>query len=273
MRHALGGTLHKLYVQAYDFGAVLRVSGDLDAMLTARTAFDRFARLFSAAAFSLLATAPISANGLALAHAADAAAQAQPATKTQEVLAKVQSFYDKTTAFSSDFTQEFFVKSHNVKKQSKGKVVFLKPGKMRWDYAEPKDNRVVSDGVTLRVYEAANQQMFEQNVDKSQYPAALSFLIGGGKLAESFNFELYEGTAMNFPGGQVLVGIPKVPNAAYQKVLLYVDGPTSQVRRVLIIDGQGNRNRFDFANPKVNEPVAPEAFQFAPPPGTSIVRP
>lgn len=204
---------------------------------------------------------------------AQAAAQALPAAQAQQVLGKVQAFYDKTTSFSSDFTQEFFVKSHNVKKQSKGKVTFAKPGKMHWEYSEPKDNRVVSDGAVLKVYEAANKQMFEQNVDKSQYPAALSFLVGGGKLGDTFNFELYEGAAMNFAGGQVLVGTPKTPSPAYQKVLFYIDGPTSQVRRVLIVDGQGNRNRFDFENPKVNETIPAERFKFVPPPGTSVVRP
>jgi outer membrane lipoprotein carrier protein len=204
---------------------------------------------------------------------AQVAATALPAAQAQQVLTKVQNFYDKTTSFSSDFTQEFFVKSHNVKKQSKGKVTFAKPGKMHWEYTEPKDNRVVSDGAVLKVYEAANKQMFEQNVDKSQYPAALSFLVGGGKLADTFNFELYEGAAMNFAGGQVLVGTPKQPSAAYQKVLFYIDGPTSQVRRVLIVDGQGNRNRFDFENPKVNEAIAPDRFKFVPPPGTQVIRP
>jgi outer membrane lipoprotein carrier protein len=98
---------------------------------------------------------------------AQATASALPAAQAQAVLTKVQTFYDKTTSFSSDFTQEFFVKSHNVKKQSKGKVTFAKPGKMHWEYSEPKDNRVVSDGAVLKVYEAANKQMFEQNVDKS----------------------------------------------------------------------------------------------------------
>lgn len=204
---------------------------------------------------------------------AQAAATALPAAQAQLVLGKVQAFYDKTTSFSSDFTQEFFVKSHNVKKQSKGHVTFAKPGKMHWEYSEPKDNRVVSDGQVLKVYEAANKQMFEQNVDKSQYPAALSFLVGGGKLSDTFNFELYEGAAMNFAGGQVLVGTPKTASPAYQKVLFYVDGATSQVRRVLIVDGQGNRNRFDFDNPKVNEPVPAERFKFVPPPGTSVVHP
>ena len=204
---------------------------------------------------------------------AQAAATALPAAQAQAVLGKVQTFYDKTTSFTSDFTQEFFVKSHNVKKQSKGKVTFAKPGKMHWEYSEPKDNRVVSDGAVLKVYEAANKQMFEQNVDKSQYPAALSFLVGGGKLSDTFAFELYEGAAMNFAGGQVLVGTPKTPSPAYQKVLFYIDTPTSQVRRVLIVDGQGNRNRFDFENPKVNEVVPAERFKFVPPPGTSVVKP
>ena len=152
-------------------------------------------------------------------------------------------------------------------------MTFEKPGKMDWKYANTAGNRVVSDGAVLKVYEAANKQMFEQNVDKSQYPAALSFLVGGGKLADTFNFELYEGAAMNFAGGQVLVGTPKTPSPAYQKVLFYIDGPTSQVRRVLIVDGQGNRNRFDFENPKVNVPVPPTTFQFTPPPGTQIIRP
>jgi len=204
---------------------------------------------------------------------AQAAATALPAAQAQAVLGKVQTFYDKTTSFTSDFTQEFFVKSHNVKKQSKGKVTFAKPGKMHWEYSEPKDNRVVSDGAILKVYEAANKQMFEQNVDKSQYPAALSFLVGGGKLSDTFTFELYEGAAMNFGGGQVLVGSPKTPSPAYQKVLFYVDSATSQVRRVLIVDGQGNRNRFDFDNPKVNEAIPADRFKFVPPPGTSVVRP
>jgi outer membrane lipoprotein carrier protein len=200
-------------------------------------------------------------------------AKALPADQAVVVSQQVQAFYDKTTSFSSDFKQEFYVKSHDIRKQSKGKVVFAKPGKMDWEYTDPKDNRVVSDGHVLKVYEAANKQMFEQPVDKSQYPAALSFLIGGGKLDQIFNFELYDGAQMNFPGGQVLVGTPKTPTPAYTKVLFYVDKATKQMRRTLIVDAQGNRNRFDFENPSVNLPVPPSQFQFQPPPGTQIIRP
>src|SRR5438046_1994292 len=107
--------------------------------------------------------------------AGPAAAPPPTQTTSAEVLvavSKVQSFYDKTTSFRSDFTQKFWVKAYNQEKESKGHVTFAKPGKMDWVYDNPKDNRVVSDGAQLRVYEASNRQMFEQAVNKSQYPAA-----------------------------------------------------------------------------------------------------
>ncbi|MCL2777092.1 MAG: outer membrane lipoprotein carrier protein LolA [Polyangiaceae bacterium] len=230
---------------------------------------------FTKAAFvalAILSFTPLVATPVS-AQTGQTSPQALPAAKAAEVAQKVQAFYDKTVTFTSDFKQEFFIQAHNVRKTSSGTVVFAKPGKMRWDYATPAGNVVVSDGTILKVYEAANKQMFEQTVDKSQYPAALSFLIGGAKLSDAFNFDLYDGGAMNFPGGQVLVGTPKQPSPAYQKVFFYVDAQTAQVRRVLIVDGQNNRNRFDFENPRVNLTVKPEQFTFTPPSGTQIIKP
>lgn len=227
--------------------------------------------------FPKLVLAALLAASVPLATATDSAAQGTakpaPADQTTALVTKVQAFYDKTQSFESEFTQEFFVKSHNVRKQSKGVVAFAKPGKMDWVYTFPKDNRVVSDGAALKVYDAGNKQLFEQRVDKSQYPAALAFLTGEGKLADYFTFELHPGTSMNFPGGYVLLGTPKQAHPAYTKVLFYVDAGTSQVLRVMIIDGQGNRNRFDFTAPKVNLAVQPTRFTFTPPQGTTIVRP
>ncbi|HXX67279.1 MAG TPA: outer membrane lipoprotein carrier protein LolA [Polyangiaceae bacterium] len=200
-------------------------------------------------------------------------ASAPDAQTVQQSVASVQSFYDKSITFKSEFQQKFWVKAYNQEKTSHGHVTFAKPGKMDWVYDDPKDNRVVSDGTLIKVYEAANKQMYEQPIDKSQYPAALSFLTGTGKLADSFDFELFPGDQMKFPGGYVLVGTPKQSTPSYAKVLFYVDSATSQVRRVMVIDGQGNRNRFDFLDPKINEPVAPGQFSFTPPAGTSVVRP
>jgi outer membrane lipoprotein carrier protein len=185
----------------------------------------------------------------------------------------VQWVYDQSRTFRAGFQQLFTVKAYATEKTSRGQVTFEKPGMMLWKYDEPLNNRVVSDGSVIKVYEASNNQMYEQAMDKSQYPAALSFLTGTGRLTDSFDFDLVEGDKLGFKAGYVLLGVPKQPTPAYAKVLFYVDLATSQVRRVMIIDGQGNRNRFDFTNPQFNVSVPPETFRYSPPPGTTIVRP
>jgi outer membrane lipoprotein carrier protein len=161
----------------------------------------------------------------------------------------------------------------NVKKVSTGKVTFEKPGKMSFRYDAPNGNRVVSDGTTIKVYEKDSEQLYESPMGKSQYPAALAFLLGTGQLLRDFDLRLLDAGQMKFENGYVLEGTPKEATAAYQKVLLYVDSATSQVRRVLILDAQGNKNRFDFSEPVVNKLVAKDEFEFTAPPGTNVVKP
>ena len=202
------------------------------------------------------------------------AGTSQAGGPTADEIAKgVQNFYDSTKTFKATFNQTYTIKVQNVKKVSSGKVTFEKPGKMNWSYDAPNGNRVVSDGTTIKVYEKENEQMFEMPVKNSQYPAALSFLMGQGQLQKDFTIRLLDPAQMKFEGGYVLEGTPKEATPAYQKMLLYVDAATKQVRRALVLDAQGNRNRFDFSNPVINQPVPKSEFEFTPPPGTKIIRP
>ena len=194
------------------------------------------------------------------------------ALTVDEISAKVQAFYNQTKTFQAQFNQVYKVKLHQRTKKSAGRVTFEKPGKMHWTY-DDNGNHVVSDGATLKVFEKENNQMFEQPVEKSQYPAALSFLMGQGDLSKSFNLKLLDAATMKFEGGWVLEGIPKDATPAYQKVLFYVDSETAQVRRVIILDAQGNKNEFTFKSPSVNKDLPTGSFEFTPPAGTQIVHP
>jgi outer membrane lipoprotein carrier protein len=197
---------------------------------------------------------------------------ALPELSADAIAEKVQAFYDGAKTFQAQFSQRYTIFAYNKKKESQGRVAFVKPGKMSWRYTS-NGNRVVSDGRLLKVYEADNKQLYEQEVGKSAYPAALSFLLGEGKLTASFAIKKLSAQTLDFKGGYVLLAIPREPTPAYQKMLLYVDGKTFQVRRVLLIDAQKNKNVFDFSDARVNEPVPASEFQFTPPPGTQVVKP
>ena len=195
-----------------------------------------------------------------------------PDLSSDVIAERVQSFYDGAKTFQAQFSQRYTIFAYNKKKESQGHVAFVKPGKMSWRYSSNR-NRVVSDGKLLRVYEADNKQLYEQDMTKSAYPAALSFLLGQGKLTASFTVKKLNAQTLKFKGGYVLLAIPKEATPAYQKMLLYVDGKTFQVRRVLLIDAQKNKNVFDFSDPRVNEKVPASEFTFTAPPGTQIVKP
>jgi len=196
----------------------------------------------------------------------------QPALTAEEIADRVQSFYDHSRTFRAGFKQTYRVRAYDKTIRSEGSVVFEKPGKMSWRYTN-NGNRVVSDGKLVKIYEKENHQMYEQPLDKSQYPAALSFLVGGGNLKQSFKFTKRDSKEMGFEGGYVLVGDPLEASPSYQSIILYVDAGTYQVRRVLLLDAQGNRNRFDFLNPEINTKAPEGEFKFTPPERTQVIRP
>jgi len=191
------------------------------------------------------------------------------------VMKQVQTFYDQTTQVTSDFQQAYYYQMYKRYQKSAGKVAFSKPGKMRWDYAQPNGKKIVSDGKTLRIYEPgegkAPGQVFEQPVGKAELPQAMSFLTGKGRLADDFKPRLLDSVKHGFKDGFILELTPKKVTPHYQKVLLYVDKSTQRlgiVHRVLIIDAAGNRNRFDFTKMQFNRPQEKNFFSWVPPKGT-----
>lgn len=191
------------------------------------------------------------------------------------IAARVQSFYDQTRDVSADFYQTYVNKLYKRTDRSQGKVVFRKPGMMRWDYAQPNGKIIVSDGKRLVMYEPGDDgdkgQYAEQEVSQAQLPQAMSFLMGSGRLEESFTFRLLDAAKEGYPNGDVLELKPKQPTPHYVRILFYVERDPrlrGLVRRILIIDESGNRNRFDFSAIKFNGGVGEEPFRWAPPAGS-----
>ena len=192
-----------------------------------------------------------------------------------EVAAKIDAIFGPAKRFKADFKQEYRAKVQGTTKKSTGVLWVEKPGKLSLKYAKPNNNRAVSDGVVLKVFEHENKQMFLKDVKNTEYPGAFAFILGKG-LRSSFTFEFNEKT--KWEGGPVIVGTPRIPNPGYKKVLFYIDeellkhGDLGAVRRVLVLDAQGNRNQFDFIQALQPDSIPATEFIFEPPAGTEIIK-
>ena len=191
------------------------------------------------------------------------------------VAQQIDDIFKPIKRFRARFNQKYTAKIHGKSKNSKGILYVLRPGKLSLSYQQPNENRAVSDGSTLKVYEHENKQMFLKDVSKTEYPGAFSFILGKG-LRSSFTFEFHE--TSKWEGGPVIVGTPRVPNPGYKTVLFYIDesllkkGDLGAVRRVLVVDAQGNRNRFDFIHAEEPASIPAKEFTFEPPKGTEIIK-
>jgi len=207
--------------------------------------------------------------------ASAAAAPSAPASPADALAAQIDSVFLGKKTFSAKFKQEHTQKIAGVTKKSSGMFFFERPNKMSFRYDAPSTNRIVSDGQTLKVYIGEDKQMFVQSVEKTEYPGAFAFLMGKG-MGPSFNFTFND--KAKFEGGPVLLGKPKEPTPHYDSVMFYVDKALLEkkdagvVRRILLIDAQGNRNRFDLESATQPEKIDPAEFTFTPPPGTNITQ-
>jgi len=198
------------------------------------------------------------------------------------VAGAVQSFYDRTRALQARFRQTYYYRLYDRYERSSGNVIFQKGGKMRWSYDEPNGKKIVADGERLVIFEPGEgdeepPQAIERPMSQHELPRAFSFLTGDGRLADSFRFRLLDAERHGYRDGFVLELRDRAPTPHYDRLLFYVAArngrPLGVVRRVLIIDEAGNRNRFDFEDVSFNPTVSDDTFEVDVPRGTRWVRP
>jgi outer membrane lipoprotein carrier protein len=161
---------------------------------------------------------------------------------------QIDAIYAGKKTFSAKFKQEYVLKVSNTTKSSSGVVFIERPNKISFRYDAPNKNRIVSDGTTLKVYIAEDNQMIEKPVEKSQYPGAFGFLMGNG-ISSSFTFTINEKAA--YKDGPVLQGKPTAPTPDYEAATFFI-----------------NKEKLDRSQPAT---IDPSEFTFTAPPGTNII--
>ena len=188
---------------------------------------------------------------------------------------QIDAIYADKKTFSAKFKQEYVLKVSNQTKSSSGVVFIERPNKISFRYDAPNKNRIVSDGKTLKVYIADDNQMIEKPVENSQYPGAFGFLMGNG-ISSSFTFTINDKAA--WKDGPVLQGKPTSPTPDYEAATFFINkalldkSDPGAIARVSLTDAQGNKNRFDLSDATRPATIDPAEFTFTAPAGTNIIR-
>jgi outer membrane lipoprotein carrier protein len=198
-------------------------------------------------------------------------AQAPPA----DAFAKsVQQRYAGIRDFSADFVHTYRGGALRKQATERGRVAVKKPGKMRWEYAAPEKKTFVSDGVKIYSYIPQDRQVIVSNVPQgNESTTAVMFLAGKGDVARDFTASYPKaGDTRSVPAGTLALNlVPKRSEREYERLILFLDPSTLQIRALTTYDSQGGESTFTFSNMKENQGLADKDFAFRIPRGVDVI--
>jgi outer membrane lipoprotein carrier protein len=181
------------------------------------------------------------------------------------LLATVEARYNHAKTLQVLF-QEQYTRQGEPHRAEGGRLQLRKPGKMRWDYAEPQGKLFVCDGKYLYLYTPADNRAERMKLKETDdMRAPLAFLLG--KL--HFEREFRNLQAEKSGGGWRIKAEPKTDDLPYRAVEFQVaqDGRIEEVKVTgydqAILD-------FHFDQEKVDPPLSAALFQFQLPPGAQL---
>lgn len=185
----------------------------------------------------------------------------------EAIIQGVERAYNQTDSLEARFEQRYHSKVFRRTRLSKGTVRFARPGLMDWQYESPKRRRYLLDGKDLWVHRVdEGELMVRRDYDGGELQAALRFLWGRGRLDNGFKV-----TLLKQNGKRALLRlVPERPSGHYKQVRLAVRLSDFRISDSVVVDAQGNENRFKFIGAKYDKKLAADDFRFTPPKGLEV---
>jgi len=165
---------------------------------------------------------------------------------------------------SSQFEQRLFDEGRNLLEQATGTVLIDRPGRFRFDYADP-PQLIVGDGARVWIYDPELAQATVRDVDAALGSTPAMLLTTDRPVAEGFRVEALDA------GGSVdaFVLEPKADDASFTSIRLAFAG--GELRRMEFVDQFGQTTLLRFHGIRRQPEFPPDAFTFTAPAGVDIV--
>jgi outer membrane lipoprotein carrier protein len=187
-------------------------------------------------------------------------------TSLDALLKGVENRYNHIKSLQVFFNETYTV-TGQARKTESGVLMLSKPGRMRWEYSEPKGKLFISDGKLLWLYTPSDNRAEKMSLKETgDMRAPLAFLLG--KL--NFQKEFRNLTASAAEGGTRIAAEPATGDLPYTAVEFLV-APGFSIKEVTVTGYDRSILHFVFDNEKLDPPFDGKLFRFQAPPGTEIV--
>lgn len=202
---------------------------------------------------------------MAAAMAAAPQARAGDAAADRAAGERVERHLERLDTLRAEFAQQLFDAGGELRDESQGTVALARPGRFRWDYRQPAGQLLVSDGLSVWLYDADLEQVTVRPVGESLSHTPAMLLAGKGRAADTF--EARDGGRAD--GLEWVVLTPRRSDAEFSSVRLGFRD--RDLVRLDLEDRLGQTTRITFSRIERNPALPPALFTFVPPPGVDVV--
>ena len=181
------------------------------------------------------------------------------------LLQKVEERYNNAKTLQVLFNEQY-TPPGGIRRTESGTLQLRKPGRMRWDYLQPKGKLFISDGKYLWIYSPSDNRAEKMKFKESEdMRAPLAFLLG------KLHFDKEFRNVQTRPEGSDtrISAEPKSDNLPYSSVEFVVT-LSSQIREVKVTGFDRSIYDFTFEQEKLDPPLDAKLFQFQTPPGAVL---
>jgi len=183
---------------------------------------------------------------------------------------KVDQRYNHMQTLEAQFAESY--SGAGMTRKESGTLLLKKPGRMRWDYDEPRPKMFLTDGSTAWFYVPGEKQVRRTPVKQIEdLRSPLRYLLGKSKLEKEFAGLQIVTDAQPVNAGNILLrGEPKGIAERVSQTLLEVT-PDGMITRIVVEETDGSVTEFRFLQQKENVQIEDGRFKFVPPPGVEVV--
>ena len=178
---------------------------------------------------------------------------------------EVDKYLDGLATWSADFAQTIDDGHGKVTRSAAGKLYLQKPGRFRWDYADPSEQLILADGKQIWFYDKDLQQANVRSMDASLANTPAMLLSGSGSVGSQFDVTSLPPS----DGLQWYQLVPKHSDTDFQ--LVRIGFRNGDLASMFLADKLNQITQLTFSNSKRNAKFAPDLFTFVPPPGVDVI--
>ena len=184
------------------------------------------------------------------------------------VIKGVEAAYKDVQTLKADFVQITRSKAMGDETRQRGKVRLKRPKKMRWVFTQPTGQEFVTNGETMWVWSAADNQVIVSKGVAAGGSGVSQLLDDLNRLGELFNVEILESKGRP---NTILLGLKPKTDAGFQSLKLRLMKKSYLVDEVVMIDAFGNEVQLTFNMVKTNAPLEDSEFNFVVPDGAQVL--